>query len=74
MGHGVGLCLTEPPSITPSDETVLIPGMVLAIEPGLAIEGGMLIHEEDIVITQDGCELLTRRAPVELPMVAERAS
>ena len=31
MGHGIGLRLTEPPSVHPDDTTVLVPGMVIAI-------------------------------------------
>jgi len=33
MGHGIGLNMTEPPSIHPDDQTLLEAGMVLAIEP-----------------------------------------
>jgi Xaa-Pro dipeptidase len=71
MGHGVGLRLTEPPSVHPSDDTILAPGMVLAIEPAAQYEipaaSGvrrcMLVHEENIVVTADGPEILSLRAP-----------
>ncbi len=67
LGHGLGLQLTEPPSNMPRDRTELQAGMVLTIEPGMEYAPGrMIVHEEDIVITSDGCELLTRRAPREL--------
>jgi len=67
LGHGLGLQLTEPPSNMPGDRTVLQAGMVLTIEPGMEYAPGkMIVHEEDVVITSDGCELLTRRAPREL--------
>ena len=70
MGHAIGLRLTEPPSIHPDDATVLMPGMVLAIEPSaefpVETEQGMvrrlLIHEENIVIVDDGALLLSARA------------
>ena len=64
LGHGLGLQLTEPPSNMPGDRTVLQPGMVLTIEPGMEYAPGkMIVHEEDVVITSGGCELLTPRAP-----------
>ena len=71
MGHGLGMQLTEWPSNRPGDETELVPGMVLTIEPGMEFAPGkMMVHEEDIAITQDGCELLTIRAGREMPVVA----
>jgi len=67
MGHGLGMQLTEPPSNTSDDGTELVPGMVMTIEPGMEFAAGkMLVHEENVAITEDGCELLTRRAPREM--------
>ena len=67
LGHGLGLQLTEPPSNMAGDETVLEPGMVMTIEPGMDYGNGkMLVHEENVVITEDGCRLLTTRAPREM--------
>lgn len=69
-GHGLGMHLTEPPSNMPGDRTVLKPGMIMTIEPGLEFAPGKnIVHEENLVITEDGCELLTRRAPIEMPIV-----
>jgi Xaa-Pro aminopeptidase len=71
LGHGLGLQLTEWPSNRPGDDTPLVPGMVLTIEPGMEFAPGkMMVHEENIVVTEEGCELLTRRAPPELPVIA----
>lgn len=67
-GHGLGLQLTEPPSNRRGDMALLMPGMVITLEPGMEYESGKLIvHEENILITEDGLpELLTTRAPREL--------
>jgi Xaa-Pro aminopeptidase len=70
LGHGLGMQLTEFPSITPWDQTILEPGMVLTLEPGMAIAPGrMMVHEENIVIRADGPELLTIRAAREMPVI-----
>ena len=69
-GHGLGLHLTEPPSNMPGDTTQLRPGMIMTIEPGMEYQPGkMIVHEENLVITEDGCELLTRRAAREMPVI-----
>jgi Xaa-Pro dipeptidase len=69
MGHGLGMQLTEWPSLSPSDQTVLQPGMIITLEPGLVVRPGrMLVHEENIVIRESEPELLTRRAPREVPV------
>ena len=70
MGHGLGMQLTEWPSIHPDDHTVLEEGMVMTIEPGLGLaDGTMLAHEENIVIRSTGAELLTVRASGYIPVV-----
>lgn len=71
LGHGLGLQLTEPPSNMPGDGTVIEAGMVLTIEPAMEYAPGrMIVHEENVVVRPDGPELLTRRAPRELPVIA----
>ena len=70
MGHGLGLQLTEPPSNMPGDDTVLEPGLVLTIEPGMMYaQGKMLVHEENLVVREGGAQLLSCRALRELPIV-----
>ena len=68
-GHGVGIELTETPSITDWDDTPLQPNMVLALEPSLSVDGAhLLVHEENIVIQPDGAAaLLTPRTPWQMP-------
>lgn len=70
LGHGLGLQLTEGPSIIPADDTVLAPGMVLTLEPGVDMGGGkIMVHEEDIVIREGGAVCLSRRAGREMAVI-----
>ena len=59
VGHGVGLDVTEPPHIVEYDQTTLEPGMVITIEPGVATEYGTFHIEENVLVTPDGCEVLS---------------
>ncbi len=71
MGHGLGMQLTEWPSHRPGDDTVLAPGMALTLEPALTIAPGRtMVHEENLIVRDGPPELLSRRAPPELPVVA----
>lgn len=64
IGHGIGLDQMEHPSIAEKDKTVLVPGMTLCIEPNAAIpDVGLMIMEEEIVVTETGYRLLNERAP-----------
>ena len=70
LGHGLGLQLTEPPSHRPGEKTIIKENMVLTIEPGMEYaEGKMIVHEENIIINKDGAELITKRAPREIPII-----
>ena len=70
LGHGLGMQLTEWPSNTQSDQTRLEPGMVMTLEPGMNYGDGLqMVHEENIVITESGAEMLTPRAEPEITVV-----
>jgi Xaa-Pro dipeptidase len=59
-GHGLGREAHEEPYISAFDNTELKPGMTFTIEPGIYLpnRGGARI-EDDVVVTQDGCQSLT---------------
>lgn len=64
LGHGVGLEVHEPPGISRRSETVLKPGMVFTVEPGIYIQGWGGLRVEDMVrVTNNGCEVLTNAIP-----------
>jgi Xaa-Pro aminopeptidase len=70
-GHGVGLQLTEPPSISSFDNTIIQENMVLTIEPSMEYKPGkIIVHEENIYVSKDGPILLTKRAPKDLPLIS----
>jgi Xaa-Pro aminopeptidase len=60
-GHGIGLDVHELPYIVAGDPTVLQPGMVFSVEPGVYLPGRFGVRIEDIVaVTSSGAERLNR--------------
>lgn len=59
-GHAIGLRYHEGPFLDSGDDTLLEPGMVFTVEPGLYTpELGGFRHSDTVVVTQDGIEVLT---------------
>lgn len=69
LGHGLGISVHEFPSINGANEFVLEEGMVFTIEPGIynpEVTGVRI--EDDVVVTKDGVEVLTK-FPKELQII-----
>ena len=70
LGHGLGMQLTEWPSNMKGDKTLMQPGMVMTLEPCIEFaDGRIMVHEENIVIRDGEPELLSIRAPSEIPLI-----
>lgn len=70
LGHGLGMQLTEWPSIIPEDNTEMVEGMVMTLEPGLEVlDGRIMVHEENIVITKDSARWLSEPVGPELMII-----
>ncbi len=60
VGHGLGLASSEPPDVVVGSTVTLVPGMVFTVEPIAIRDHGIYQAEAVVVVTADGCEVLTR--------------
>lgn len=66
-GHGLGLSIHEIPRLSAKDNTVLEPGMVVTVEPGIYLNGWGGVRIEDTVLVENsGCRILTGSPKEEL--------
>jgi Xaa-Pro aminopeptidase len=60
LGHGLGIDVHEQPRLSQLSTDILKEGMVVTVEPGIYLPGfGGVRIEDDILISSNGCEVLT---------------
>ena len=71
FGHGVGIQLTEPPSHTSWDTTILQPGMTITLEPSIIYgeKDFLMVAEENILVSETGFEYLTKPCSKDLKII-----
>ena len=61
MGHQIDIDVHEEPWLHDDSEDIFKPGMIMCIEPKILLDGEVFMRVEDMVlITEDGCESLTK--------------
>lgn len=69
LGHSVGIDIHENPRFSPAEKTIIEPGMVLTVEPGIYVPGFGGVRIEDLVfVTENGICNVTN-SPKELIII-----
>ena len=53
LGHGIGLEVHEPPTLSPNSKSLLKSGMIFSIEPGIYLDGFGGVRIEDLFLIKD---------------------
>ncbi|MEM6941865.1 MAG: Xaa-Pro peptidase family protein [Pseudomonadota bacterium] len=71
FGHGLGMQLTEWPSIIASEHCEIFEGTILTLEPSLSLAGGrLMVHEEDIAVARNGPVYLSTPQRPDITVIA----
>ena len=66
-GHAIGYGMHEAPFLDAGDHTVIEPGMVLTVEPGIYVPGfAGFRHSDTVLVTESGIDILTGAYPRDL--------
>ncbi len=73
LGHGMGIECHEPPYLVGGNTEKLRPGMCMTVEPGTYVPGEFGVRiEDDILIAEDGCELIRGKLPTDVTDAFDR--